>query len=217
MIDDLKNIDPRRLQFFQEELKMNNFNDAANVILDNPSGLNNNDLNYITSHLQKGKKKYLKAGDNKDKKAKQLVMNEIPNAEKQWDQIKDFRKGIAIVAQDKQHGITRDFKISTQGQDVARILTGENPPVINENGTYGFMITNPSSGNPTWMSLRNVGGLVKSQSFDKNSKKIVHAMGQNMVEQSKVIGAGDFPLDDVRRKVRSNIIDKKVQFLEGKL
>ena len=208
MIDDLKNIDPRRFQFFQEELAMNNFNDAANVVLDNPSNFNSNDLNYITGHLQKGKKKYLKAGDNKDKKAKQLVMSEIPNAEKQWDQIKEFRKGIAIGAQDKQYGITRDFKISTQGQDIARILTGENTPVINENGTYGFMMTNPSTGNPKWMSLRNILGLVKSESFDKSSKKIIHAMGQNMIEQSKVIGAGEFPYEDIKRKVKTNIIDR---------
>ena len=33
MIDDLKNMDPRRLKFFQEELALNNFSDEVNLII----------------------------------------------------------------------------------------------------------------------------------------------------------------------------------------
>ena len=207
MIDDLKNMDPRRLKFFQEELALNNFSDAANQVLDRGSQFNNKDKNYIIEHLQAGKKKYLKAGEKNDKKAKSMIMSEIPNAEKQWSQIKDFRKGVAIGAQSANYGISRNFKISSQGQDVAAILTGDNPPVVNQDGTYGFMMTNPSSGVKKWMSLRNVLGLVKSESFDKDSKKIIHAMGQDMLDRSKVIGAGEFPYEDMRRKVKTSVIE----------
>ena len=197
-----------KLQVFQKQLALNNFRDASNTILDRGSNLGNKDKEYLIKNLEIGKKKYLEAGEKKDKKGQSMVMSEIPNAEKQWDQIVDFRKGIAIAAQDEQYGISEQFKVSSQGQDVAAILTGDNQPFANSDGVYGYLMTNPQTGNKNWMSLRNIGSLVKSQSFDKNSKKIIQAMGQDMYDRSQLEDAGEFDREGVRRKVRSSIIDR---------
>ena len=203
-----EDINLEQLQVFKKQLALNNFRDACNTILDRGSNLGNKDREYLTKNLEIGKKKYLKAGKNKDKKGQGMVMSEIPNAEKQWDQIIDFRKGVAVAAQDEQYGISEEFKASSQGQDVASILTGDNQPFANSDGVYGFLMTNPMTGNKTWMSLRNIGALVKSQSFDKNSKKIIHAMGQDMYDRSQLEDIGDFDREGIRRKVRSSIVDR---------
>ena len=129
-------------------------------------------------------------------------------AEKQWDNILNFRKGVALASLDTKYGITEAFKVSSQGQDVAAILSGDNQPVINSEGTYGFNMTNAMTGNKTWMSLRNISGLVKSETFDTASKKIIYAMAQDILEKSKLEDAGDFNREEVRRKVKSSIVDR---------
>ena len=206
MTDDTSKL--QELQVFQRELAKQNFADACNVVLDRGPSFNVHDMNYLTENLKKGKKNYLKSVDKKDKKSQSMIMNELSAAEKNWDQIKDFRKGVAIAAQDADYGITEDFKVSTQGQEVAAILTGALPPTVNTDGTYGFEMTNPATGNKRWMSLRNVGALVRSQSFDKNSKQLLNSMAQSMIDLSRQEGAGEFDYEAWRRKVRTNIVDR---------
>jgi phosphate starvation-inducible protein PhoH len=69
-------------------------------------------------------------------------------------------------------------------------------------------MTNPQTGNRSFMSLRNVGGLVKSNSFDKNSKKIIHAMAQQMIDLSAMEGAGEFDRKAMEHKVRTSIVER---------
>ena len=206
MTDDTSKL--QELQVFQKELAKQNFADACNVVLDRGPSFNIHDMNYLTENLKKGKSSYLKSVDKKDKKSESMIMNELSSAEKNWDQIKDFRKGVAISAQDLDYGITEDFKVSTQGQEVAAILTGALPPTVNADGTYGYEMTNPATGNKRWMSLRNVGSLVRSQSFDKNSKQLLNSMAQSMIDLSRQEDAGEFDYDAWRRKVRTNIVDR---------
>ena len=201
-------INPEELQFLQKEISLNLFRDASNSVLDRGTKLNAKDILYITDALEKGKKKYIKAGKDKDKKGQSLIMKEIPGMEKQWKSISEFRKQIAVAAQNGQYGITEEFKTSTQGMDVAGILTGDNTPAINEDGIYGFMITNPATGNQNWMSIRNIASMVKQNSFDSNSKKIIDALGNHMLEMSGQEDAGEFNREQIRRKVKSTIIDK---------
>ena len=198
----------QELQVFQREMAKQSFTDACNSVLDRGPSFNLHDLNYLNDKLKKGKNKYLQAIDKKDKKSQSMIMNEISSAEKNWDQIKDFRKGVAIAAQDAEYGIVEDFKASTQGQEVAAILTGVLPPSTNTDGTYGFEMTNPATGNKKWMSLRNVGALVRSQSFDKNSKQLLNSMAQTMIDLSRKEDAGEFDYEAWKRRVRTNIIDR---------
>ena len=79
--------DLQQLEFFQKQTRLNAFRDATNKVLDSGTKMNQNDIKHITERLQKGKKKYLKAGRLKDKKAQSLVMNELPNMEKEWKNI----------------------------------------------------------------------------------------------------------------------------------
>lgn len=201
-------VDLQRLQVFQKQVALQSFSDAANTVLDRGSKFNINDMNYLSDHLKKGKKTYLNRHKKGDKKSMAMMMNEMQNAEKQWDQIKDFRSGVAVAAQDQEQGITEEFKASTQGQEVASILRGDLQPTIDVDGTYGYYMSNPQTGNKSFMSLRNVGGLVKSNSFDKNSKKIIHAMAQNMIDTSSLEGAGEFDHRAMKHKVRTSIVER---------
>ena len=201
-------VDLQKLLVFQREFALKEFSDAANVVLDRGAKFNVNDMNYLASRLKKGKKTYLNAHKKGDKKAMSLIMNEMQDSEKQWDNVKDFRSGVAVAAQDQEEGITEDFKVSTQGQEIAAILRGENVPIVNVDGVYGIMMTNPQTGNQSWMSMRNVGGLVKSNSFDKNSKKIIQAMAQNMIDLSSMEGAGEFDRPAIKQKVRTSIVNR---------
>ena len=198
----------QQLEFVQKQIKLNAFRDASDKVIDSGTKMNQRDIKHITDRLKKGRNKYLKASASKDKKGKQMVMNELPNMKKEWENIMDFRKQIAIMAADGQYGITDDFKTSTQGMDVTGILTGDNTPVTNEDGTWGFMMTNPATGNPTWTSLRNIAKTVQQHTFDKSSKKVLDTMANHMLELSGQEGAGEFNEAQIKRKIKNTIIDR---------
>jgi len=200
--------DLQNLEYIQKEVRLGAFRDASDSVLDRGTQINQNDIKHITDRLEKGKKKYLKAGELKDKKGQTMVMNELPNMKKEWDNIMKFRKQISIAAADGQYGITDEFKTSTQGMDVVGILTGDKTPETNEDGTWGFRIVNPATGNPNWTSLRNISKVVKHHMFDKSSKKIIESMGNHMLEMSGQEGAEEFNRDQIRQKVKNTIIDK---------
>ena len=198
----------QQLEFLQKQMKLNAFRDASDRVIDSGTKMNQNDIKHITDRLQKGKKKYLQAGKLKDKKAQSLVINELPTMEKEWKNISSFRRQIATIAADGQYGITDDFKASTQGMDVVGILTGDNTPVTNEDGVWGFMMTNPATGNPTWTSLRNISKVVQQHTFDKSSKKVLDTMANHMLELSGQEHAEEFNESQVRRKIKNTIVDR---------
>ena len=192
-----------------KDFSLNYFNTTISSAISRGNKPSNKDLEFLIDGLNKGKKQYIKAAEKGNKKKQTIILKEISDAEKQWDNIRKFRQEWTKSSLDKKRGITSDFKASRQGQDLANIIAGNVQPTVNEDGVYGYYVFDP--GNPDekkWTSLRDINLLVNHHSYDNKSRIIMESMAGNMINMSTEIDAGDFNRDATRHTVRTNIIEK---------
>ena len=176
------------------------------------------------------KKDYLKAVDEKDTLKQSEVMRKIQDDESSLSKIKTKLQGFAKKVLYGDEGVGEDFKTSSTGQDLGKIISGKTQPTQDKEGNWGFEISLPQysadnlrrenkhsfaselygkkTENKKWLNMRELEGLVSKHSFDKQSKSILDSMRTNMMNKASEQDAGDFNYEVTFDSVKNNLIQK---------
>ena len=154
-------------------------------------------------------KKFIQASEDNRNQDKSMILKNLQDTEKKWDKLNRLRSLWAKIGLSGDQGFNSDFKASPLGQSLSHIISGRVQPTANEYDVYGFHMLNLNNdGGTTWMSLRDIGSMVKKQQFDKASKSVITAMANDMVSRAGEMDPEDFNKEAVELSVKTNIIDK---------